>query len=83
MLQHVLRRGRLESARLLGKELLDLPVLDDHGVALAAHPHAVLGQVHRQAHRLGELARAIGQHQDLVPDLLVFAPGTHHEGVID
>src|SRR6185436_317103 len=65
VLQDVLRRRRLEGARLLDEQVLDDPVLDDHGVALAAHAETVLGQVHRQAHRLAELARAIGQHQNL------------------
>ena len=58
-------------------------VLDDHGVALAAHAEAVLGQVHRQAHGVGELAVAVAQHHHLVARLLVLAPGAHHECVVD
>ena len=32
--------------------------------------------------RLGEVAIAVGEHQDLVVDLLVLAPGAHDEGVV-
>src|SRR6185437_15152184 len=82
VLQDVLGRRRLESARLLDEQVLDDPVLNDHGIALAAHAETVLGQVHRQAHRLAELARAIGQHQDLAVRLGILGPSAHHECVI-
>ena len=39
--------------------------------------------VHGEAHRLGQLAVAVGQHHDGVADVLVLAPGAHDEGVVD
>src|SRR3982750_693543 len=46
--------AHLELARRLDVERLDNAVLDQHRVALRAHPHAARGQVERQAGRLGE-----------------------------
>jgi len=83
MLQHVLGRRDLEGARLLDEQVLDDAVVDDHGIALAARAEAELRAVHGEAHRLGELAVAVAQHEHLVAGLLVLAPGTHHERVID
>ena len=50
---------------------------------MGAHAQAPGGQVELQAHGLGELGAAVGQHQDLVADALVLAPGAHDEGVVD
>src|SRR4029453_9480385 len=83
VLQNVLRRGYLEGAGLLDEQLLDDAAIDDHGIALAARAQAELRALHGEAHRLGELAIAVAQHQDLVACLLVLAPGTHHERVVD
>ena len=73
MFQHVLGRGHLEGARLLDEQVLDDAVVDDHGIALAARAEAEFGAVHGNAHRLGELAVAVAQHEHLVAGLLVLA----------
>lgn len=42
-----------------------------------------MGEVEHQPHRLGEIAVAIGEHQDAVADPARLAPGFHHEDVVD
>ena len=61
----------------------DHAVLDDHRIALRARAHAEARAVQLQADRLGEVAVAVGQHQHVVADALVLAPGLHHEHVVD
>ena len=63
-------------------ELFDDAVLDDRGVALRTHPHAEARSIHLEAHRLGQLGVAVGQHGDLV-GLVPLAPRLHHEGIVD
>src|SRR5579885_3611295 len=65
MLQNVLGRRHLEGARLFDEQVLDDPVLDDHGIALAAHAETVLGEIHGETHGIGEFGTAVTQHQDL------------------
>ena len=61
----------------------DHAVVDDGGVALRTRPQAGDREVGGQAHRLGELGVAVGEHHDLVPDALGVGPGLHHPGVVD
>jgi len=82
-LENGFRARHVELARLLHRERLDHAVVHDHGVALRAHAHAVRGQVELEAEGLGQVAAAVGDHQHLVADVLVLAPGAHDEGVVD
>src|SRR3546814_18139590 len=59
------------------------PLFRSHGEALRAGAEADAGGVEFQAERLGEGSVAVGQQLHLVADLLVPAPGIHHEGVVD
>ena len=45
--------------------------------------HAELGAVHFKANGLGEIAIAVGQHQDFIRNALILGPGLHHEHVIN
>src|SRR5258706_13671830 len=51
--------ARLLEARLVHEHLLDLAVVDDHGVALRALAHAETRRVELEAERLRELAVAV------------------------
>src|SRR5207253_10315042 len=41
------------------------------------------GQVDAEPDRASEIAAAVGQHHDLVADILRLAPGAHHRLVVD
>src|ERR1044072_3442560 len=64
-LHHVVGSGDLELAGRRDIELLEHAVIADHGIALAAPARAELGGVHLQAGRAGEVAAAVGQHEDV------------------
>src|SRR3569832_2594056 len=81
--QHVLCAGNTKCTSFLDVELLNNSIVNNHSVTLAALAHAEARAVHLKAHRLGEVAIAIGQHADLAVRLLILAPGVHHERVID
>src|ERR1700744_4048592 len=83
LLQDVIGGRHLELARRLDIDMLSLAVLDDEGEALAARSHAEARSVQLQSERLGVLAVAVGEHQDLVADVARLAPRVHHENVVD
>src|SRR3546814_4027918 len=58
-------------------------VVDEHRIALRTDAEAARRQVEFHADRLGELARAVSQHLDLVAGILLLAPGPHDKGVVD
>src|SRR5271165_1007251 len=68
LLQDVLRRGHLEFARGFNVHVRRHPVLDDDGKALTPRAHAEAGGIQLEPERLGVLAIAVGQHQDLLAD---------------
>src|SRR5690606_21455751 len=83
LLEHMVGARYLEFAGGLDVELLDDAVVDDHRETLAALAHAEGGAVHRQAHRFGEGAIAVGEHGDAVARVRILAPRAHHEGIVD
>src|SRR5271156_4482306 len=74
LFQDVVSGRHLELAGGLDVDVLSHAILDDDGEALAARSHAETRGVQFQPERLGVLAVAVGQHQDLVPDVARFAP---------
>ena len=60
--EHRLGAGHLESATVFHVQGGHHAVLDDHGVALGAQAEASALEVQLQAHGLGEVCAAIGQH---------------------
>src|SRR3546814_15946606 len=54
-----------------------------HCEALAARAHAEFAAIHLEAHRLGEVAIAVGQHRHLAVAARALAPGAHHKSVVD
>src|SRR3546814_9130899 len=53
-----------------------------HGEALRAGAEADAGSVELEAERLGEGGVAVGQQLHLLANLLIPAPGIHHEGIV-
>ena len=45
--------------------MLNLEVIDNHGIPRSTHAHPASGQVHGQAHRRGPLGIGIGETEDL------------------
>src|SRR5216683_1864166 len=83
-LQHCVGAGHLDLAgHLLDIERLHGAVLDQHRIALRADTETGPTQVDVEPDRAGEVAAAVGQHHDLVADILRLAPGTHHRLVVD
>src|ERR1043166_1934222 len=81
--QHGFRTRHLEGAGVLDVERLHHAVLRDERIAPRALAHAVAGAVHLESDRTREIAIAVGEHQHLVVDFLILAPGVHDEGVVD
>src|SRR5262245_1254675 len=82
-LEHGLRARHFELHRLLDGEVLQHAVLHHGRVALRADAEAGAGGVELEAHRLGELAAAVGDQRDLAGRAAVLAPGVHHPAVVD
>src|SRR5690606_18004898 len=75
--------GEVHPAGLVDVEPGDLAVLDQRGEALAAGAQPEAAAVELEAQRPGELGVAVGEHHDLVADLVLLRPGAHDEGVVD
>src|SRR3546814_2866015 len=54
-----------------------------HCEALAARAHAEFAAIHLEAHRLGEVAIAVGLHRHLAVAARALAPCAHHKSVVD
>mmetsp|Transcript_103204 Transcript_103204/g.220730 ORF Transcript_103204/g.220730 Transcript_103204/m.220730 type:complete len:216 (-) Transcript_103204:98-745(-) len=63
-------------------QLLDLPILYEHGVALGAHGAQFFRGVKLHVERLCELALRVRQHAHLALGLPLLAPSRHDEGVV-
>jgi len=75
--------GYLELAWCLDVERLDHTVVDQHREPLAPHAHATCGEIELEAKRLGVVGAAVGEHPHLVARVLIAAPRTHDERVVD
>ena len=74
--------GLSKLARLLDVKSRDHPILDDGRIALAAYPHAGLGDVELETDSRGENTAAVGQHKHLVGNTLILGPRLHHEHIV-
>src|SRR5580693_1418870 len=81
--QHDLGTRNVEYTRLLDVQCLDDAVVDQHRIALRAHPHAFLPAVELEAYAARKLAAAVPQHDDVVCAIVLPAPGAHDKRVID
>src|SRR5262245_63703387 len=82
MREDVLARAEVDTRLGLDIEARDRAVLDHGGVPLRSPTETGPTAVELQTHRLRELAVAVGEHHDLVPDALVAAPRVHDPGVV-
>src|SRR5689334_8945682 len=80
--EDVLGGGNLELSRGLDVHVFGDAVLHDDGEALPAGAHAIAARIELEAERLGVVAVTVGQHEDLVGNARVFAPGVHHEHIV-
>jgi hypothetical protein len=83
LLEHVLGRRNAELARRFDMQLLHHAVFGVQREALGARAHAVTARVHLEPERAREIAVAVGQHFQALRHVLRFAPGLHHEGIVD
>src|SRR5271165_2460735 len=81
--QHRLGTGDVEYTRFFDVQRLDDAVIDQHRVALRAHPHAFLHTVELEPDGAGEFAAAVAQHHDVAVATVLLAPGAHDKGVVD
>src|SRR5690242_6832482 len=82
-LQHRLGAGNVEHTWFLDVQRLDDAVVDQHRIALRAHPHAFLHAVELETDRAGEFAAAVAQHDDVVAAIVLLAPGAHDKSIVD
>src|SRR6266849_5410759 len=83
-LQHRVGAGNLDLAGdLLDIERLHRAVLDQHRITLRADTEAGPAEVDVEPDRAGEVGAAVGQHHDLVADILCLSPGAHHRLIVD
>ena len=81
--QHIVGGRDLKVAAVFDVQLFNNAVLGDQRITLRAVAHAELGAVHFKANGLGEIAIAVGQHQDFIRNALILGPGLHDKHVID
>src|SRR5262245_42480556 len=80
--EDVLARAEVDARLRLDVEARDDAVLEHGCIALRPQAQTYRTAVELETHRLGELAVAVGEHQDLVADALFLAPGVHDPGVV-
>src|SRR5689334_12882769 len=76
-LQQCLGARHVEYTRFFDVQRLDDTIVDEHRIALRAHPHAFLPAVELQTDSVREFAAAVAQHDDLAVAILLVTPGAH------